>query len=44
MLGIVDPTPRGPLEEYDERVHSHKLRDDDHQRGKFNNVILEARG
>ncbi|MCJ1366049.1 hypothetical protein MMC16_005174 [Acarospora aff. strigata] len=29
----IDPTPRGPLEEYDERVHSHKLRDDDHQRG-----------
>lgn len=29
----VDPDEWGPLDEYDERVHSHKLRDDEHQRG-----------
>lgn len=27
------PTVRGPLEEYDERVHARVLRDDEHQRG-----------
>ena len=29
---IVNPTGRGPLDEYDERVHSRQLRDDEHQR------------
>ncbi|KAL2050536.1 hypothetical protein ABVK25_009205 [Lepraria finkii] len=28
-----NPDMRGPLDEYDERVHSRQLRDDDHQRG-----------
>lgn len=26
------PNARGPLEEYDERVHARVLRDDEHQR------------
>ena len=29
----VDPERRGPMAEYDERVHSRRLRDDEHQRG-----------
>ena len=29
----VDIEPSGPMAEYDERVHSHRLRDDEHQRG-----------
>jgi hypothetical protein len=28
----VVPKSAGPLEEYDERVHSRRLRDDEHQR------------
>lgn len=28
----MNPTGRGPLDEYDERVHSRQLRDDEHQR------------
>ncbi|MCJ1348500.1 Palmitoyltransferase zdhhc13 [Peltigera leucophlebia] len=28
----VNPSGRGPLDEYDERVHSRQLRDDEHQR------------
>ncbi|KAL8825747.1 MAG: hypothetical protein Q9191_004220 [Dirinaria sp. TL-2023a] len=30
---IANPNQWGPLDEYDERVHSHQLRDDEHQRG-----------
>ena len=29
----VESEPRGPMAEYDERVHSGRLRDDEHQRG-----------
>ncbi|SLM40765.1 mitochondrial atpase [Lasallia pustulata] len=29
----VNHQARGPMEEYDERVHSHRLREDEHQRG-----------
>jgi hypothetical protein len=29
---VAETEGRGPLEEYDERVHSHRLRDDEHQR------------
>ncbi|MCJ1479341.1 Palmitoyltransferase zdhhc13 [Lambiella insularis] len=32
-VASVNHTSRGPLDEYDERVHSHLLRNDDHQRG-----------
>jgi hypothetical protein len=28
------PADHGPLEEYDERVHSRRLREDEHQRSK----------
>lgn len=30
---IVNHDTWGPMDEYDKRVHSHQLRDDDHQRG-----------
>ena len=33
MLGLANPDAWGPLNEYDERVHSHQLREDEHQRG-----------
>ena len=31
---LVNPDSKGPLDEYDERVHSRRLRDDEHQRSK----------
>jgi hypothetical protein len=34
LIEIAVPNVHGPLEEYDERVHSRALRDDEHQRGK----------
>ncbi len=33
--GLANPDHWGPLDEYDERVHSRQLRDDEHQRGVF---------
>ena len=33
ILRPVNPESRGPLDEYDDRVRSHQLRDDEHQRG-----------
>lgn len=33
-LAEADVDEWGPLKEYDERVHSHRLRDDEHQRCK----------
>ena len=33
MFGLANPDAWGPLNEYDERVHSHRLREDEHQRG-----------
>ena len=33
MFGLANPDAWGPLNEYDERVHSHQLREDEHQRG-----------
>ena len=32
MIDPVNPDSRGPLDEYDERVHSRRLREDEHQR------------
>lgn len=34
------PQPRGPLDEYDERVYSRVLRDDGHQRGMDTNHLV----
>lgn len=33
--GLANPDQWGPLDEYDERVHSRRLRDDEHQRGEY---------
>ena len=33
IIGVANPDAWGPLNEYDERVHSHQLREDEHQRG-----------
>ena len=33
MFDLANPDAWGPLNEYDERVHSHQLREDEHQRG-----------
>lgn len=33
ISGVANPDAWGPLNEYDERVHSHQLREDEHQRG-----------
>jgi len=38
----VNPDSRGPLEEYDDRVHSRQLRDDEHQRGTITCHRLSA--
>ena len=35
IFGLANPDAWGPLNEYDERVHSHQLREDEHQRGTF---------
>ncbi len=35
---LANPDHWGPLDEYDERVHSRRLRDDEHQRGKFHSL------
>lgn len=40
----VNPSSVGPLEEYDERVHSHRLRDDEHQRGDSKTTPLSTLG
>lgn len=40
----VNPSSTGPLEEYDERVHSHRLRDDEHQRGDSKTTPLSTLG
>lgn len=31
---VVNPDDRGPIQEYDARVESGRLRDDEHQRGE----------
>ena len=33
LTNMVVPETRGPMQEYEERVHSRVLRDDEHQRG-----------
>jgi hypothetical protein len=34
LATVTDAVQRGPLEEYDERVHTRRLRDDEHQRSE----------
>ena len=34
MVDIAKPIVQGPLDAYDERVHAHELREDEHQRSQ----------